>query len=400
MRTLNLPSLVLSVLLQCLPFVRVMTAEAISGVSPIVAILRLFAGATAVAGSFHAVSGASLTLVNPPGGKVTVTNGLDAAFRVSLTYTKGGSVKNPTRYTAANLPAGLKQPALSGTIWRITGIPTQSGVYSNVKLTGYEGGDQGTVTFTITVVDAPPAITAGPKALTVNAGDPVTLSVTATGSSLKYQWLKDDLEIVGATNALWNLDKAVASDSGNYRVRVYNTGSSVLSDPALLTVNTPQNPPAFVSTPVGKVVHEGDICTLACSCQSSGSSPLQFVWTKDGKVIPDAASETLTLSRVSASDAGSYMVTVSNTDGQVSSAPAVVTVVAPLAAQTPILNNNGIRIPFNGIPGSTYVLEGSELVDPPQWISLKEQTAGDFAPNAFDLTDLTATGLYLRVRSR
>jgi len=138
MNFLRLPSLVLSALLQFLPFVRVVTAEAVGGSSPILAILRLFAGSTAVAGSFHAVSGASITVTNPAGSQARATNSVDSAFRISFTYRDGSKLLSPSVYGAANLPPGFNQPTRSGGIWRITGKPTQSGVFANVRVTGYK----------------------------------------------------------------------------------------------------------------------------------------------------------------------------------------------------------------------------------------------------------------------
>ena len=138
MKLFRLPSLALSLLLQLLPILRVATADAALVVSPVMAVLRLIAGASAMAGSYHAVSGASVTLNNPAAGKVRATNGVPSPFRVEMTYSDGIKNLTPSVYDAKNLPPGFNQPTKSGAIWRITGTPTQSGVFTTVKVTGYE----------------------------------------------------------------------------------------------------------------------------------------------------------------------------------------------------------------------------------------------------------------------
>ena len=295
MKLFRLPSLALSLLLQLLPVLRVATADAALVVSPVMAVLRLIAGATAMAGSNGdtvkigkpTVSGASVTLNNPAGGKVLATNGVANAFRVQMTYSDGGGNVSPAVYDAKNLPPGFNQPTKSGSIWRITGTPTQTGVFTTVKVTGYEKADKTgdhkfTSTITITVVDAVPQITTQPvQSVTAAAGTGVTLTVAASGGNLVYQWLKDDLELPQATSSTLTLDPLKLTDAGSYRVRVQNSGGVVLSDPAVLTVTpaTTPPPPAFTVVPVGATVHEGEPVTL--SAAATGEGPLIFAWFND-----------------------------------------------------------------------------------------------------------------------
>jgi sugar lactone lactonase YvrE len=83
----------------------------------------------------------------------------------------------------------------------------------------------------------PVTIVAPPRSQSVNAGQGVTFSVTATGSgALAYQWLKNDAPIAGATGTSYAIASAQPADAGNYAVRVSGGGANVLSATAVLTV--------------------------------------------------------------------------------------------------------------------------------------------------------------------
>lgn len=399
MRTLRLPSLVLSVLLQCLPLVRVMTADAVAAASPIVALLRWFVSSAAVAGSFHAVSGASITLTNPSGGKVNATNGVDSAFRISMTYTSGGKTLTPAVYEAGNLPPGFNQPTRSGTIWRITGRPTQPGVYSNVRITGWENANKqgdhfATVFMTITVVDVAPTITAQPQNVTVNAGAPAALTVTATGGSLTYQWLKDDLEVPNATNATLNFAAVAVADGGTYRVRVRNGGGVQVSDPAILTVIPGSLPPTFTTVPQATNVHAGE--TVILTSAATGDGTLAYSWARNGVKLDGQTSPSLTLAAIQPENAGDYTVSVTGSGGTTTSPPATLTVANPLTLQIPGTSGAGLVLPFNGLASRTYVLEA--LTPANAWNVLQEVVGG--ANAQFLLPTLDADAQLFRVRTK
>ena len=85
-----------------------------------------------------------------------------------------------------------------------------------------------------------PSITSQPVSQTVVAGQTATFSVTASGTSLKYQWKKNGTAIGGATSATYTTPAAAATDSGTqFSVVVSNSTGSVTSSAATLTVNVP-----------------------------------------------------------------------------------------------------------------------------------------------------------------
>jgi glucose/arabinose dehydrogenase len=95
-----------------------------------------------------------------------------------------------------------------------------------------------------------PFITTQPANVSVNAGQPATFQVAASGSApLSYQWQKNGTNIPGAINPTFTINNTVVGDNGMYRVVVSNGSGSVMSNQVTLTVvvNTP--PVAEIITP-------------------------------------------------------------------------------------------------------------------------------------------------------
>jgi len=89
------------------------------------------------------------------------------------------------------------------------------------------------------VTTAPPQITVAVGDHAVGAGQTLTLTVTATGSPPpSYQWMKDGIDIAGATAATFTIASASPSDAGVYTVRVTNALGSVVSVGAVVSVKS------------------------------------------------------------------------------------------------------------------------------------------------------------------
>ncbi|MDX2149074.1 MAG: M12 family metallo-peptidase [Planctomycetota bacterium] len=83
-----------------------------------------------------------------------------------------------------------------------------------------------------------PTIIDQPDSLSRSAGEPATFSVEASGSApFTYQWLKDGVEIAGATGESLTIASVQAGDEGNYTARVANSCDDVLSEAATLTIS-------------------------------------------------------------------------------------------------------------------------------------------------------------------
>ena len=106
---------------------------------------------------------------------------------------------------------------------------------------GWEAGSLG---FRIAAAFPPPislpTIVTQPQSQSVVAGNSVTFSATATGTSpLTYQWRKGGVNISSATLNTYTIGTVQAADSGLYSVLVSNVAGAVVSSAATLTVITP-----------------------------------------------------------------------------------------------------------------------------------------------------------------
>ncbi len=91
-------------------------------------------------------------------------------------------------------------------------------------------------------VTAKPTITAEPQSQTVTRGSSATFSVSASGSSLQYQWFRNAQPISGATGSSYTITNAQTSDQGTYHVVVSNECGSVQSRQVTLTVTDQPTP--------------------------------------------------------------------------------------------------------------------------------------------------------------
>ena len=88
-----------------------------------------------------------------------------------------------------------------------------------------------------------PTVTAQPQSQSVTVGASVTFTAAASGSPTpSYQWIKDGMNINGATSATYTISSVAASDAGTYAVIVSNSAGVVTSTAATLSVTTPSSP--------------------------------------------------------------------------------------------------------------------------------------------------------------
>lgn len=94
-------------------------------------------------------------------------------------------------------------------------------------------------------------------------------------------------------------------------------------------------PVSIVTQPAGATVNVGGTVTLTVAVD--GTAPFTYQWLKDSVALTGATAASLTLSNVTAADAGSYTVTVWNGGGSVTSDAAIVGVngTAPTVATQP-----------------------------------------------------------------
>ena len=358
-------ALLLSALLQLAPLCRGLAPEASLLASPWTIVMRWIVGSLAVTGAFHAVSGATgLTVTQGTGTSVSPkgTNGLVlSGYRVQVASADYGTAK---AYVFTGLPAGLKG-SLQGVI---TGTPTETGAFA-VRITGYEksppGGYNFTANVSLPIADQNPVIVRPPAGRSVAVGTPVTFDVGAEGTSLKYRWLKDDIELAKATNDTYTVTSATSASAGSYKVRVSNAAGVVISAAAVLTVTAAG--PAILGPPSAKTAHEGE--PVSFQVTADGTAPLTYQWSKDGMPLPGATAATLLLAMVSASDAGDYSVAVTGPSGTTTTSPAKLTVVPPLSLSLVSLTDVQATLSFGSITGRSYVVESTDALGTGSWTS-------------------------------
>ena len=180
---------------------------------------------------------------------------------------------------------------------------------------------------TVEEVVQPIMIVSQPESLNILEMAQANFSVEVIGGGeISYQWRKNGVAIMGASNANLSLSSAVLSDAGSYDVVVSNSVSSVISLSAALVVNelVVIDAVSIITQPQGVEVAEGELASF--SVVSEGGGELVYQWRKSGVVIAGATSASLSMSSTVLSDAGSYDVVVSNSAGSVMSLPAVLVV--------------------------------------------------------------------------
>jgi Carboxypeptidase regulatory-like domain len=192
----------------------------------------------------------------------------------------------------------------------------------------------GQVTSTAAVLHVNPAtlpvINESPRNASALVGDTASFTATVVGSApLSYQWQRNGVDIAGATSATYTTPALTLADQGaRFRVIVRNTYGSATSAEALLSVTstvlaapTITTPPAAVTSAVGQ--------TATFFVLGSGSPAPTYQWLRNGAAISGATSASYTTPALTAADDGArFSVRLSNSQGEIVSASALLTVQA------------------------------------------------------------------------
>lgn len=163
-------------------------------------------------------------------------------------------------------------------------------------------------------------ITSQPVSKNACPGTDISLSVSAEGVNLKYQWQKNGSDIAGATNATLALINVQASDIGIYRCIVTgDCGLAVTSNEASVELLSPvklKNQPSDV--------YECEGSSSLLQVTATGSN-LSYQWFKNNSALPEGSGYTgtaladLSIGPLAPSMAGNYHVRVTGTCGTVES---------------------------------------------------------------------------------
>ena len=241
----------------------------------------------------------------------TVTEG-DA---VTLTVTVTGSELSYQWYQDGSPVSGATSAS-----YKINSVkPSDAGSYT-VKVSNTAGSVTSSAA-KLTVNLKAPTITTQPASQTITEESSVTFSVTATGTAVSYQWKKNGTAISGATKASYTISSVQKNDAGSYTVTVTNSGGTVTSSAAVLTVKL--KVPTITTQPTHLTVSKGSSATFTVKAKGTDMS---YQWYKDGNPISGATKASYTISSVTENSAGNYTVKVSNVSGNVTSSAAKLTV--------------------------------------------------------------------------
>ncbi|XP_035768931.1 carcinoembryonic antigen-related cell adhesion molecule 1-like [Neolamprologus brichardi] len=174
----------------------------------------------------------------------------------------------------------------------------------------------------------------------------VSLSCSASGSSLSFLWLNGSSEVTasdrvqltdgGSSLTIINVTRF---DQGPFRCRVSNPVSTGTSDPVNLTISYgPENihlilPPSKGYFPVGS--------DISLTCSVGSRPPAQFNWFLNGDQLPYTGSE-LRLMDVQMSHSGNYSCQAFNskTLRSQTSEPSAITVLEKISGPSILLNSS------------------------------------------------------------
>ncbi len=169
---------------------------------------------------------------------------------------------------------------------------------------------------------ARPIITQQPVASSFCEDGPMSVSVTAIGEGLLYQWRRFGIDIPGATGATYAVALAAAADAGDYSVVVSNACGPRDSD----TATTTMVPAVTIQTSPG----DQALCAGASVflfVGASGGQGLTYQWYRDAVEIAGATLAFLAIANADSADAGDYTAAVTNACGTVIAGPATLMVV-------------------------------------------------------------------------
>lgn len=222
----------------------------------------------------------SVSVVNVYG---TITS-VPATVTVSEAPVAASITVQPTNYVATEAGTALFEVTAIGSIplvyqWYRNGSAIPGETYRTLLLSSvsiamdghtfyctasntYGSAISATALLSVTPLVVAPTILAQPISATVNEGAIVTFTVGATGSSpMTYQWMRNGVDIPGATLASYTMDAALVSDTGaQFSAFLSNAAGSVTSQVAVLTVIDLPEPTEYpldlAQWPAGRVVRK------------------------------------------------------------------------------------------------------------------------------------------------
>jgi len=240
---------------------------------------------------------------------------------------------------------------------------------------------------------APPSIAQPPQSQIVVVGGNASFSVAAGGTApFAYQWRKGGTPLTGATGTNYSITGVGLGDTGNFDVVVTNYLGSVTSVVAVLTVTNPV--PIITQQPVGESVLVGQNANFSVT---AGGPGLGYQWYFNSNGIVGATASGLSLTNVSAVNAGPFDVVVSNGYGMVTSSVASLTVAAVPAMSVSFVTAGQLQLNASSITGLTYIVQTSTNLSSSAWSPVYTNTTGSSGTVNFQPSDFGEPMLFYRL---
>jgi uncharacterized repeat protein (TIGR03803 family) len=153
-----------------------------------------------------------------------------------------------------------------------------------------------------------------------------------------------------------------------------------LDQGVIFKLSVPAVLPVILTSPSTQTAEAGTTVTFRVRAQ--GALPLTYEWFSDGTILGVSTNCSLTLPRIQPSQAGTYAVIVINNYGAATSAPAMLSVIAPVERRSvPGMN-------LTADVGAVLNLESTSAMEPAAtWLHLDTVTLSTSPQWWFDLTD-------------
>lgn len=167
------------------------------------------------------------------------------------------------------------------------------------------------------VVAMKPRVTVEPNNLDICPGTNGTISVTATGLNLVYQWFKDGKAVPGGFNSTLTFNNYDYTMNGQYYCQIAsnipNPNNCVVTAQTRTIRVSGFRPPTVKTQPRSAI----DACVgnaVSVLAEFTGTG-LSYEWYKDGKIVANSNSNELIIAKVAPAAAGKYVVVATGTCG-------------------------------------------------------------------------------------
>ena len=244
-----------------------------------------------------------------------------------------------------------------------------------------------------------PVISTQPVSQSVAVGNAVTLSVAATGTGFTYQWLKDGVNLSGATSSSYTVASAQSSHAGSYSVVVSNANGGVTSATATLTVN--RATPVIYTAPTAASITLGQSLSASVLNGGSASAAGTFAFTAPSSVPVGTALQSLTFTPTdstrytTASTSVSVAVNAAVIAPSITSQPAALTVNVGSQASFSVTVTGAAPLSYQwrkggaaiaGGTSATYTIASAQTTDAGSYSVVVSNSAGSVTSASASLT--------------